>query len=136
MSKSMWTGQQPRGLLKTVILASAMFAGAQQASAAEEAHGSVNCLTFSQVERTEVLSEELIVFHMRDDRVFRNALPKRCPGLNQNDPFTYTVGTTQLCKNDLITVLQRIGPGAGPDGFVQGASCALGSFEPVSETTR
>lgn len=118
--------------LKALAVAAALLVGGTPLSA-EEAQGSVDCLTFSQVRSTEVLSEELIVFTMKDGRAFRNTLPNRCPGLRQSDPFTYTALTSQLCKNDLITVLQRIGPGGGPDGFVQGASCGLGSFEPVPE---
>ncbi len=52
-------------------------------------------------------------------------LPDACPGLGFERAFGYRTSLSQLCKQDIITVLQT---GAGP---MAGASCGLAEFQPI-----
>ena len=61
-----------------------------------------------------------------DGRVWRNALPSRCPGLKSNNRFTYETSLSQLCSTDIIYLLET------PAGDLhRGAACGLGQFAPV-----
>lgn len=113
--------------LKGLALGVALVATVHQASA-QEAEGTTNCVSLSAVDRTEVLDDSTIMFYMNNGRMYMNELPHRCPGLREDGTFMYRVSTTQLCNIDVITVLERFGA-----GFMQGASCGLGKFQPVSE---
>jgi hypothetical protein len=54
--------------------------------------------------------------------VYRNILPRACPGLDSLDGFVYSVSGGRLCDVDAITTR-----GLGP-----GRPCTLGSFLPVT----
>ncbi|MBN1237310.1 MAG: hypothetical protein JXB36_02355 [Gammaproteobacteria bacterium] len=95
---------------------------------AQDSADLVNCISLSRVDRTEIVDENTILFYMRGSDIYRNVLPHRCPGLRAREPFMYRVTTSQLCNVDVITVLDRIGA-----GFMPGASCGLGKFQPISE---
>ena len=88
----------------------------------------VNCISLTRVDNTEIVDENTILFYMRGNEIYRNVLPHRCPGLRAGETFMYRVTTSQLCNVDVITVLDRIGA-----GFMPGASCGLGKFQPISE---
>lgn len=88
------------------------------------------CVRLQQIDRTEVVDDSTILFYMRDGRILRNNLPQRCPDLKNQDQFMYRVSLPSLCDLDIITVLNRIGP-----GFMPGASCGLGKFQPISKET-
>ena len=119
--------RHPRGFLRhaAAALAAAVLAGAANA---QEPSDMVNCISLSRVDRTEVIDETTILFYMRGNQIYRNVLPHRCPGLRADEPFMYRVSTSQLCNVDVITVLDRVGA-----GFMPGASCGLGKFQPISE---
>ena len=60
------------------------------------------------------------------DRVWRNALTQRCPGLRSDNAITYETSLTQLCSVDIVYPLRNIG------GTLQrGPGCGLGQFVPV-----
>lgn len=84
------------------------------------------CVSVGGIDRTEVLDDQNILFRMRGGRVYRNFLPRRCPGLARN-AFSYRARGSQLCSVDVITVLENVGIGAR-----QGATCSLGGFYPVT----
>ena len=86
------------------------------------------CISAGQIEHSEVLDNQNILFHMRGDRIYRNFMPRRCPGLYRRGAFTYHSRSGQLCSVDTITVLENVG--LGPR---QGAVCPLGGFYPVTE---
>ena len=86
------------------------------------------CVSLSRIDRTEVLDDQNILFHMRGDKVYLNHLSFRCPGLAFHDSFMYRTSLNQLCNVDIITVLTNIG-----FGFSPGPSCGLGMFYPVSD---
>ena len=89
----------------------------------------VNCVSLTQIDRTRVVDDHTLLFYMRNDDIYRNVLPHRCPGLDNQQRFMYRVPITQLCSVDVITVLDDLG-----SGFMPGASCGLGKFQPISET--
>jgi hypothetical protein len=56
-------------------------------------------------------------------------LPQACPQLGFEQRFTYSTSLSQLCAQDIITVLQ------GP-GISRGASCGLAPFQPITPAPR
>ena len=86
------------------------------------------CLSLIRIDRSEVIDDRNIIFHMQNDDLYRNQLPYRCPGLALHDTFMYRTSLNQLCHLDIITVMDSIGFGLSP-----GASCGLGHFYPITE---
>jgi hypothetical protein len=89
-----------------------------------------DCISLRRIQRSEVIDEQTIVFHLSGGQVYVNRLPRRCPGLRHNKAIMYKTSLSKLCRLDMITVLDSMG-----FGFQRGASCGLGSFVPVSEET-
>jgi hypothetical protein len=88
----------------------------------------VDCIPLQRVDRTEVLDDRSIVFHMRGREAFLNQLERDCPGLNREKRFMYEVRGAQLCNVDTISVLEDWGV-----GVARGFTCPLGPFQKVSE---
>jgi hypothetical protein len=88
-----------------------------------------SCIALSSIDRTEIVDDGTILFHMRNGDVYRNVLRHECPTLKNRDQFAYRVNAAQLCSTDLITVLDR-----NALGFTRGPSCSLGSFESISSS--
>jgi len=86
------------------------------------------CLSLIRIDRSEVIDDRNIIFHMKNGDLYRNQLPYRCPGLALHDTFMYRTSLNQLCHLDIITVMDSIGFGLSP-----GASCGLGHFYPITE---
>jgi hypothetical protein len=85
-----------------------------------------NCINIMQVDHTKVIDDDTILFYMKNDVVYQNDLPNRCPALEQEETFMYRVSVSQLCDVDVITVLSDMG-----FGFRPMASCGLGKFAPI-----
>ena len=83
----------------------------------------VDCISTLGVQ-SRVRSDRVIDF-IAGRKVYRNTLPQACPSLGFEERFAYRTHTARLCSTDIITVLQ------GP-GIARGASCGLGTFQPVS----
>ncbi len=82
-----------------------------------------SCLALAQIKRTRVVDGQTIDFILRDGSVWRSTLPGgQCPQLAFERAFSYSTSMSQLCKQDIITVLQNMG------GLMRGASCGLGEF--------
>jgi len=114
-----------------VLLLSLPFAFGQEDDpvyADDETVASENCVSLTALRQTEVIDDRNVIFHLRGKKIYRNVLPRRCPGLAQDDAFSYRASMNRLCASDMITVLPRTGIG----GFV-GASCPLGEFYAISE---
>ncbi len=83
--------------------------------------GSV-CLTLSEIDHTEILDDQTVLFTMHDGAVWENLLPELCGGLKAANGFDYIgqegSGTeAKICGNiDLIHVADA------------NTSCALGPF--------
>jgi len=85
-----------------------------------------NCIQRAQIRQTLVRSDQVIDFEMRGGRVYRSTLDSPCPTLGIERAFTFQTSIDQLCTQDIIYVLQRLGgvPQRGP-------ACGLGPFVPV-----
>ena len=97
--------------------------GAQVTGAAE------NCVPIAQIRQSNVRSDRVIDWRMTDNRWYRTVLPQSCPMLGFEQRFAYSTSITQLCAQDIITVLQ--GPQAQP-----GAACGLAPFRPIEPPRR
>jgi hypothetical protein len=86
-----------------------------------------HCLSLARVDRTRVLDDQTILFYMRGDRVYRNFLARKCPGLAEQNRFSYESRTGRLCNVDTVTVLEQWA-GRLEAGF----TCRLGDFHPIS----
>jgi hypothetical protein len=85
------------------------------------------CLTTTAIDRTQILDDQTILFHMRGKQVYRNYLPKKCPGLKREGRFMYQTTHAQLCDIDTVTVLEQWGGRFNP-----GFTCKLGDFQPIT----
>ena len=70
---------------------------------------------------TRVIDDKTIFFQARGKKGYINRLPRRCPRLAYEQRFSYSTTIGQLCKSELITVLDSMGSGL--------VSCGLGKFE-------
>lgn len=85
------------------------------------------CLSTSSIDRTRVLDDRTILFFMRGKRIYRNYLPRKCPGLEREQRIMYKTQGSRLCDIDTITVLEEWGGRLTP-----GFTCPLGSFVPIT----
>ena len=83
------------------------------------------CIPLRSIRETRVRSDRVIDFIATGRRTYRVTLPQPCPGLGFEERFSYGTSLTQLCQQDIITVLRQAG---GPQ---TGASCGLAPFQPV-----
>jgi hypothetical protein len=87
-----------------------------------------DCVSVSNIDQTEAIDDQNLIFRMRrNDQVYRNHLPRRCPGLERENRIAYQTRGGRLCSIDTITVLEQFGAGLR-DGF----TCRLGEFVPLS----
>ncbi|TCM18941.1 hypothetical protein EDF56_104476 [Novosphingobium sp. PhB165] len=94
--------------------------------AAEVVGPAQDCLPLSQFSNTNIRDDWTIDFIGAGNRVWRVTLPNRCPGLRSAGTFTYSTSLSQLCRQDIIFPLNRVG-----SGFQRGAGCGLAPFTPV-----
>ncbi|HSC14166.1 MAG TPA: DUF6491 family protein [Gammaproteobacteria bacterium] len=87
-----------------------------------------DCVIVSRIDQTDAIDDQNIIFRMRGDRVYRNTLPRKCPGLARENRIAYSTVASRLCSIDTITVLEDLGVGLRP-----GFTCRLGEFVPLSE---
>jgi hypothetical protein len=86
----------------------------------------VSCIQLNQIRETRIRDDWTIDFIGNGDRVWRNTLTNRCPGLRAENAITYETSLTQLCNVDIVYVLQNFAgrPQRGP-------ACSIGQFVPV-----
>jgi hypothetical protein len=93
------------------------------------------CIMVSNIDQTEAVDDQTIIFRMRGRAVYRNQLPRECPGLERENRIAYETRTARLCSSDTVTVLEDSGFG-GFDSqvgrFRRGFTCRLGEFVPMS----
>jgi hypothetical protein len=122
-----------RGLQRTFRFAAGMLPLlAATAARGQEEEGAFdrtprNCLIVSQIDGTEAVDDQTIIFRMRGKQVYRNTLPRKCPGLLRENRIGYETRSSQLCNIDMITVIEDFGVGLRP-----GFTCRLGEFVPLS----
>lgn len=86
------------------------------------------CLSVAAIKRTKVIDDQNILFYTRNHKVYNNHLPYACAGLTVANTFKYATSQSQLCNVDIITVLHQIS-----GGYMPGAACGLGLFEPTPD---
>lgn len=102
----------------SLVTAPAMADGDKAEPAAKEAVKGPNCLQLHTIDRTEVVDDYTILFHLKDNKTYVSRLPFRCHGLKFERGFAYSTSIPQICGNvDFITVVRR------------GTTCPLGTFE-------
>jgi hypothetical protein len=119
----------PRSATTTLFLLTGMLVAGTSSAQLEDQRNRkpVDCISIASIDDTEVIDDRTVLFFMRGESVYRNYLAKTCPGLDQQDGFSYRTTSGRLCKADTITVLERA-PGRPSTGF----TCALGEFRPMS----
>ena len=98
------------------------------ASDAEGASGTEECIARLRIDRTEVLNERFVVFHMRGAKKYLVQFRHRCPGLRRRGPIELESRSFQVCAMDSI----RGHYGTGITGM-WGPRCLIPGFEPVTE---
>jgi hypothetical protein len=107
------------------IAALSMSAGPAWSAGADDGKP-LNCMALMTIDHTEVVDNQNILFYMRNDDVYLNRLSHPVDGLDRNRPFLHQTSTGQICRGDIITVLEDWG-----FGFTAGASSTFGNFEPI-----
>jgi hypothetical protein len=108
------------------LLAVACAPALAQDDAAEQSPS--RCISLPDLERTDVIDNRTLIFHMRDGALYLNHLERACPGLKRDRLFMYSPTSTQLCAVDGVTVIEK-----RPFGFTRGFTCALGEFNPLTQ---
>lgn len=89
---------------------------------------SKRCINARAIRRTEVINDEVVIFHMQGRKIFLNNLTRTCKGLSRDKRFSFVTHTRSLCALDRINVLKESG-----SGFYEGRACKLGRFRPATE---
>lgn len=121
-----------RAVTIVLTLAFAPWWGALPAAAQEDEEGAFDrtpqdCVVVANIDQTKALDDQTLIFRMRGKDVYRNTLPRTCPGLQRENRIAYETRVGRLCSIDTITVLERFGV-----GFTRGFTCRLGEFVPLS----
>lgn len=125
-------------LLLTAACTSACTAGTGPSEHAELREGAFsgvtkvgepeNCVRRSNIRSTDVKSDSVIDFKMRNGDIYRNVLPNSCPGLGFEEAFSYNTSINQLCSVDIIRVLR-----SSAGRLENGAGCGLGKFQKIGK---
>jgi len=83
------------------------------------------CIPLTQIRDSEVRSDQVIDFVVNGGQVYRNTLDTPCPQLGFEKRWSHKTTLSQICSTDTITVLLNEG------GLRPGATCGLGTFQPV-----
>lgn len=86
------------------------------------------CIDIRRVSRIEPIGNHTLLFHMRGGDVWRNRLPRPCPGVRPSSRFLYEPRSGRLCSMDIVYELVDEG-----FGFRRGAGCPLGEFDFLTE---
>ena len=84
-----------------------------------------DCVPLAGLRDSQVRNDRVIDFMTSGRKGYRVTLDQTCPGLGFDRAFSYSTSLSQLCKQDIITVLRQGG------GLQAGASCGLAPFQPI-----
>jgi hypothetical protein len=137
----------PRWLLLCAAAFSTL-ASQSPLSAQQNAGEAQACLARANVDRWLIIDANRILFATRDQRLYRNDLPRACPALRPSSQMSYSNNDGQICAGATFQILIRVSTSGnttsvfdratgtstsveGP-GLIAGPVCALGPFTPVS----
>lgn len=86
------------------------------------------CIDVRRVRRIEPIGNHTLLFHVGGGEVWRNRLPRSCPGLRRNSRFLYEPRSGRLCSMDVMYLLVDDG-----FGFRRGSGCPLGEFDYLTD---
>jgi len=86
------------------------------------------CIVAGRIDRTEVLSDQMVVFHLRGGKKYVVQFERRCPGLRRNGVTRVERRSMRICAKD--TIQGRYDWGFGGSW---GPRCVIPQFEPVTE---
>src|SRR5688572_23628518 len=85
-----------RALLTTLAIAAGMAlllvglpANAQEDDEAAFDRTPQDCIVTTNIDETDAIDDQNIIFRMNGRRAYRNHLPRRCPGLERENRFSY-----------------------------------------------
>lgn len=90
----------------------------------------VTCIPLRSIRDSQVRNDQVIDFMTSGRKGYRVTLDQPCPSLGFERAFAYKTSLSQLCSQDIITVLRQAG------GLTQGASCGLSPFQPITLAER
>lgn len=122
------------GAIALLITTLGISADARPLKPAEEARirpagKALDCIQIPAIRESRVRDDQTIDFYMNGNRVYRNRLPYKCPGLGFEEKFSFKTSLSELCSADTITVLHS-------PPMMQGATCGLGNFQPITGAPR
>lgn len=115
----------PLALLTAALAAPGAARDRKAVPAATPSGKAQSCIPIRSIRESLVRSDRVIDFRMNGNRYYRVTLDQPCPQLGFERRFSYATSLSQLCAQDIITVLQT-----GP--LMRGASCGLAPFQPVT----
>lgn len=84
----------------------------------------VSCIRSVPTAQTIRVSDNILLYRLSGNLVYKNDLRSSCPGLARDDDIIITrVTNSGPCRGDIIHLVDRI-------SGIQGPSCALGDFTP------
>lgn len=86
------------------------------------------CIDVRRIRRIEPIGNHTLLFHVGRGDVWRNRLPRSCPGLRPHSRFLYEPRGGRLCHLDTVYLLHDDG-----FGFRRGVGCPLGDFDYLTE---
>lgn len=87
----------------------------------------VDCVATSRVNGPDIIDNKTILYRESGRRIWRNDLPSACPFLRPNQILVLELYGSNMCKNDMFSVIERGGV-AIPIG-----KCRLGQFTPYEK---
>ncbi len=90
-----------------------------------------SCLNTANIRRSTVHDDRTIDFEYTGGKIYRNTLTRGCTRLGFEEAFTYRTSINQLCRNEIIYVLDNVG-----GELRRGAGCSLNDFVPIEYIDR
>ena len=84
------------------------------------------CLRTASIRDSDIRDDRTIDFEMAGGDIYRARFARPCPGLRVQDGFTYSTSIGQLCRGEIIYVLENYG-----GELERGAGCAMSDFTPI-----
>lgn len=84
----------------------------------------VSCISSRTADQTIRVSDDILLYRVSGNLVYRNDLRSSCPGLARDDDIIVsTIHGSGPCRGDIIRLVDRASGISGP-------SCVLGEFTP------